>query len=168
MHKISLISCWRPHPRLIISKMLVTKWSSCVCTGSPWHPRASRTNWQSWQKGERTQWPGPLWLPCVCVCVCSHASVFVVVCASLYGCLYLWPLLKRWEAYFQSNKQLLDMCLTAYAAFNPRINGRPVNLSENAKWENWLRMWGTIGVTVQSLYRAISWPSWLLININNK
>lgn len=96
-----------------------------VCTGSAWCPGAFGTTWQSWQEGEWTRWPATLSL----CSVCAHMPLCLLLC----GCLYLWPLLKRWEAYFQFNKQLLDMCLKACAASNPRINGRAANLSENAK-----------------------------------
>lgn len=39
----------------------------------------------------------------------------------------------HWEAYLQSNKQWLDMCLNACTASNTRINAQAVNPSENAK-----------------------------------
>lgn len=58
----------------------VTKWCSCVCTGTPWHPRACRTTWQSWQEGEWTQWPGQLSLLCVCVCMCVLTCLCVCCC----------------------------------------------------------------------------------------
>lgn len=96
-----------------------------VFAGSPWRPRASRTIWQAWQAGEWTHWPSARSSCSLYVCVCAH----MLLC----GCLYLWPLFKYWEAYFQFNKQLLDMCLKACAPSNPRINGRARNLSENAR-----------------------------------
>lgn len=62
----------------------------------------------------------------VCVCACMPLCL-------LCGCLYLSSLLSSWEAYFHSNKQLLEMCLKACGSSNLRINGWAVNLSENAK-----------------------------------
>ena len=135
MHKMSRGSCWRPHPRLITEKKRLSLNHPHVSAQGPRGIQGPPG--QTGKPGKRVSELGdPVHSHCsVCVYVCvhSHASVFIVVCVSLCGCLYLWSLLKCWEAYFQSNKQLLDMCLKACAASNPRINGRPVNLSENAK-----------------------------------
>lgn len=103
----------------------VTKWSSCLHRV----PVVSRGLQDKLAKLARG-WVNSMTCHTLTLqCVCAHMPLCLLLC----GCLYLWPLLKRWEAYFQFNKQLLDMCLKACAASNPRINGRAANLSENAK-----------------------------------
>lgn len=66
-----------PHLLLLATKKVLEGLSgSNIFTGSPWHPRASRTNRQSWQEGTWTQRPrASPWTACLLLCVlCSNAE----------------------------------------------------------------------------------------------
>lgn len=73
--------CLSPAAERYVPLCPYIKWSSCVCTGSPWHPGSYRTTWQSWQEGEWTHSPSVLTHHCVCVHnLCVRCCVVVCTC----------------------------------------------------------------------------------------
>lgn len=139
----SITSDWRPNSRLPV--LLFIRWSSSLQG-----PRGVQgPQGQLGKPGKRVSELSDLVHSHCAVWVCSHASVFIAVWVFV-----LVATAQMLRSLLPVRQTMLDMRLKACAAFNPRINGRALNLSENARVGKPALDVGTASVTLQSVFRA--------------